>query len=182
MFLYYVSLYTALLARPWTRCKGHTRQRDVWAGEAETRVRALHNTHGTAGSRRADCRRLHLHRLQSGNKYIAHCERRPARYPPPGWRRATTVEASAITRRRVTHSSERWDCTHIERDEHDPISRGAAEQAARTDQHTGHAGPTWTRPDRGTSGWTPGLGRHTCTYKVSKAGRPRSHLWRADRG
>ena len=93
--LYYVSLYTALLARPWTRCRGHTRQRDVWAGEAEARVRALHNTHGTAGSRRADCRRLNLHRLLSGNEYIAHCERRPARYPPPGWRRATTVKAPA---------------------------------------------------------------------------------------
>ena len=92
------------------------------------------------------------------------------------------MEASAITRRRVTHSSERWDCTHIERDEHDPISLGAAEQAAWTDQHTRHAGPTWTRPDRGTSGWTPGVGRHTCTYKVSKAGRPRSHLRMADRG
>ena len=86
-----------------------------------------YTTHGTAGSRRADCRRLNLHRLLSGNKYVEHCERRPARHPPPDWRRATVHMWRHPRRgRQMGYTT----CTHggntptIRRSEHALISQG----------------------------------------------------------
>ena len=161
----------------------HTRRRDVRAGVGQSTCACTTWTHMLAvfAADRLSAAAL-SHRLVMTCYHARAHVRQSTPYltgKGPCSRHVSPARGALL---RFTLEHVRWDCTHIERDEHDPISRGAAEHATRTDQHTRHAGPTCTRPYRGTSGWTPRVGRHTCTYKVSKAGRPRSHLWRADRG
>ena len=143
----------------------HTRRRDVRAGEARARVHAPHGTH--------------VSRLRSGQT-VGGCalslayhdtypcaSTHPAEHPLPGWQRAMQQTHSRPARSaflRTTLKHVRWDCTHIERDEQDPISRGVAEQATESDRHTDYAGQTRAGSNPSTPRWTPQRGlSHTST-------------------
>ena len=66
---------------------------------------------------------------------------------------------------RFTLEHVRWDCTHIERDEHDPISRGAAEHAT-----THKAGPAHSKESAGRGGRYHISGRRKAGASAGGAG------------
>ena len=159
LFFFVTSIYMGTRMATCEAMQRHTRRRDVRAGVGQSTYACTTWTHMLAvfAADRLSAAAL-SHRLVMTCYHARAHVRQSTPYLTGKGPCSRHVSPARGAFPRSTLEYERREHT---RNGTDPISRGAAEQAARLDQHIRHADLAQSRPTSGTSLRTPNIGRTT---------------------